>query len=74
VAKVNGKRIQVFIIAAVWGLSVFGCRPVIAVGWSEILILGLIIAFVLSPWLVKALRFYLRNQEQDKDRGEDAEG
>jgi hypothetical protein len=37
------------------------------------LILGLIIAFVLSPWLVKVLRFYLRNQEQDKDQGQDSE-
>lgn len=70
----TGKRFQVLVAAAVCGVCVFGCRPVIAVGWSEILILGLIIAFVLSPWLVKVLRFYLRNQEQDKDRGEDSEG
>lgn len=69
----KGKRFQVLVAAAVCGVSVFGCRPVIVVGWSEILILGLIIAFVLSPWLVKVLRFYLRNQEQDKDRGEDSE-
>ncbi|MFO7944695.1 MAG: hypothetical protein R6U51_10400 [Anaerolineales bacterium] len=70
----NRKRFQVLVATAVWGVSVFGCRPVIAVGWSEILILGLIIAFVLYPWLVKVLRFYLRNQEQDNDRGEDSEG
>jgi|GEM_PF-1752013 len=68
----KGKRFQL-VIAVVCGVSIFGCRPVIAVGWSEILILGLIIAFVLSPWLVKVLRFYLRNQGQDKDQGEDAE-
>lgn len=61
------------VAAIVWGVSIFGCRPVIAVGWSEILILGLIIAFVLSPWLVKVLRFYLRNQEQDKDQRQDPE-
>lgn len=69
----NKKRFQLVVAAIVWGVSIFGCRPVIAVGWSEILILGLIIAFVLSPWLVKVLRFYLRNQEQDKDQRQDPE-
>ena len=45
--------------ALVWKESVKipACRPVIAIGWPEILILVILIAFLLGPTLFKLYRF-----------------
>jgi len=39
------------------GLALLACRPVIAIGWPEILILVVLIAFLMGPTLFKLYRF-----------------
>lgn len=52
----NGLRISVRAAAAGLVLSLLACRPVFAIGWGELLILFLLVAFLLGPLLVKLLR------------------
>jgi hypothetical protein len=48
-------------------LSVLACRPVFAIGWTELLILIVIIAVLLGPVLLRAYRLFekIRNAEND---------
>jgi len=38
-------------------MSMLACRPVIAIGWPEFIILVVLIAFLLGPTLFKLYRF-----------------
>jgi hypothetical protein len=48
-------------------LSVLACRPVFAIGWTELLILIVIIAVLLGPVLMRVYRLFekIRNAEDD---------
>jgi hypothetical protein len=37
-------------------LGTLACRPVIAIGWQEFLILGLLMAFLLGPPIYKVMK------------------
>lgn len=51
-------------------LSLLACRPVFAIGWGELLILLLVIAFLLGPLLVKLLRAWNAYQNSLKKKQE----
>ena len=51
------KRISIYLAILSFGLIPLACRPVIAIGWPEILILVILIAFLLGPTLFKLYRF-----------------
>lgn len=63
------------IIGATAGLLVssLACRPVIAVGWSEMVILAIIVAIVISPLVFRILRL-LAKIEKAKERESEEEG
>ena len=43
-------------ITALW-MAVFACRPVIAIGWPELIILTILIAILMGPLMFKLYRF-----------------
>lgn len=62
----NGVRFPVRAAALGVLLGLLACRPVIAIGWSELVILFLIIAFLLGPFLLKLARAWNAYQEKQK--------
>jgi hypothetical protein len=48
--------------------SLLTCRPVFAIGWSEIVILFLLVAFLLGPILLKLARAWIAYQEPLKKK------
>jgi len=52
-------------------LANLACRPVITIGWGEVLLLGLLVVLLLGPLL---FRFFRRREEkQDQDVRRDQE-
>jgi uncharacterized membrane protein len=51
--------------------SLLACRPVFAIGWTELIILMIIIAFLLGPYLLKLYRTYdkIKKAGQDEEKG-----
>jgi hypothetical protein len=43
-------------ITALW-MAVFACRPVIAIGWPELIVLILLIAILMGPLMFRLYRF-----------------
>lgn len=64
----NGIRLPVQIGAAGLVLGLLACRPVFAIGWSELVILFLIIAFLLGPLLLKLARAWDAYQKSQKKK------
>ena len=62
----NGSRFPVRAAAAGLILSLLACRPVFAIGWGELVILFLVIAFLLGPFLMKFMRAWNEFQETKK--------
>lgn len=56
--------------AALLVITALACRPVLTVGWGEILIIGGLLLFVLAPLLLRVGRFFIRLQDQKKSRDE----
>lgn len=55
-------------LAVLWALSL-ACRPVIAIGWGELIVLVAVIALLLGPLLWRLYRFLERLQRfKDADR------
>ena len=52
-------------------LGLLACRPVFAIGWGELLILFLVIAFLLGPLLLKLARVWNAYQESLKKKRND---
>ncbi len=67
------KALRMRMVGGVLAGSALACRPVITVGWSEILILALIILIAFFPLLLKIFRFYLRLEGKKRDREDDAD-
>ena len=59
-------RLPVHIAALVSLLVLFACRPVFAIGWEEIVVIGLFIAFLLGPLLFRLARAWIKFQESLK--------
>jgi hypothetical protein len=51
------KRISTFVAILALFLALLSCRPVIAIGWPELIILALLIAILLGPVLFRLYRF-----------------
>ncbi len=53
-------------------LSLLACRPVFAIGWTELIILLVIIVFLLGPFLLKVYRTFdkLRKASKDEEKGD----
>lgn len=64
--KQKGRHPLGWILASLWAAS-FACRPIITVGWAEILILAGIIVFAISPFLLKVYRAYLGVEDEPPD-------
>ena len=47
-------------------LSLLSCRPVFAIGWTELVILLVLILFLLGPFLLKAYRAFDKIQKDSK--------
>jgi hypothetical protein len=52
-------------------LASLACRPVITIGWGEILLIGLVVVLVLGPLLIRIMRGGGRMRGQDKSRDEE---
>lgn len=66
----NGSRFPVRAAAAGLILSLLACRPVFAIGWGELVILFVVIAFLLGPVLWKFARAWNAYQESQKKKQE----
>ena len=66
------KRIPALLGFLNLGLALLACRPVIAIGWPEFIILVILIAFLLGPTLYKLYRFLVKvkrfNQAEEKKK------
>jgi len=53
-------------------LILLACRPVFAIGWTELIILTIIIAFLLGPYLLRLYRTYdkIKKVGQDEEKGD----
>jgi hypothetical protein len=52
-------------------LANLACRPVITIGWGELLLLGLVAALLLGPILLRFFRRRVERQDQDIRRDQD---
>ena len=50
-------------------LAGLACRPVFAIGWEEVLVIALIVAFLLGPLLFRLARFWVKFQDSSKKDG-----
>jgi hypothetical protein len=48
-------------------LSLISCRPIIAIGWTEIIIIVVLIAILLGPLLFRVYRFIDKLQKAAKN-------
>jgi len=62
----NQDRIGLLITA--FAVSVSACRPVLTVGWGEILIVAAVLLLILVPLCIRTLRFMADYQ---KDQGKE---
>ena len=47
-------------------ISLLACRPVVTVGWGEILILTGVLLFVLAPLILRGVRLLNKDQVDEK--------
>ena len=66
----SNRRI-VFALLAL-SLSLLACRPVFAIGWTELIILLVLIVFLLGPYLLKLYRTFdkIKKNGKDEEKGE----
>lgn len=56
-------RFPVLAVAATLFLSLLACRPVVAIGWEELIVLILLIVLLLGPLLFRLARAWNKFQE-----------
>jgi fatty acid desaturase len=66
----KGRRPQALIAGVALLLVSLSCRPVIAIGWGELLIVAAVLLLVLFPLIFRVIRF-LRKTREYEDRGEE---
>ncbi|MGB2962714.1 MAG: hypothetical protein WBB69_01875 [Anaerolineales bacterium] len=63
----NGTRLS----AGVLVISLLACRPVVTVGWGEILVLAGVLLFILAPLVLRVVRLFKKDQgDEKKPRGD----
>lgn len=60
----NQSRFAFFLVLLLW--PALACRPVFAIGWSEILVLAIIIIVLLGPLLWRVYRFWGAYQDHKR--------
>ncbi len=62
---------HIFFTLLALSLNLLACRPVFAIGWTELIILTIIIIFLLGPYLLKIYRTYdkIKKAGQDEEKG-----
>lgn len=55
------------IIACAMLLSLLACRPVLAIGWEEIVLLLLLVGIMFGPSLARLYRFWQRMKDATKE-------
>lgn len=58
--------------AAALLLGTMACRPVLTIGWGEMLILLVVLFLVLAPLILRVVRMVLKTGEEHPDRKKDA--
>ncbi len=56
---------QTFFASLLLTLSLLACRPVFAIGWTELIILMIIIVFLLGPYLLRVYRTFDKIRRAD---------
>lgn len=46
------------VLISVLLLTTLACRPTLTIGWGEVLMLGIIIAVLLGPFILRVIRFW----------------
>ena len=59
---------KIHLAAGILLLAGLACRPVITIGWGEILLIALIGAVILGPLLVRIIRGAGRKRERENTR------
>lgn len=60
------KRYSALFGIAALCVAVFACRPVIAIGWPELIVLILLIAILMGPLMFRLYRFLDKVQKASK--------
>jgi hypothetical protein len=50
------------------GLSLLACRPVMTIGWVEILILFILVAFLFGPLLYRIFTWWQKFKSEQKEK------
>lgn len=58
---------KIYITLAVLISSLLACRPIIAIGWTEIIIIVVLILVLLGPFLFRVYRFIDKVQKTSKN-------
>ncbi|NQS91850.1 MAG: hypothetical protein HQ574_05515 [Chloroflexi bacterium] len=64
----RNQKYRIRLAATALAGSLLACRPVIAVGWGEILILLVVVTLVLGPLLLRFFRVQKNRQIKKKDQ------
>ncbi len=62
------RRVSILFAAAGVLVSTLACEPLIAVGWQELLLIILLVAFLIGPVIFKLAKAWIRFQESLKKR------
>ena len=62
------RRVSILFAAAGVLVSTLACEPLIAVGWQELLLIILLVAFLIGPVIFKLAKAWIRVQESLKKR------
>jgi len=62
---------RIGLLIAAFAVSMSACRPVLTVGWGEILIVAAVLLLVLTPLSIRILRFMADYQKDKKDQGKE---
>ena len=62
------RRVPILLAAAGVLVSTLACEPLIAVGWQELLLIILLVAFLIGPVIFKLAKAWIRFQESLKKR------
>jgi len=70
ILRINNQD-RIGLLIAALAVSMSACRPVLTVGWGEILIVAAVLLLVLTPLSIRILRFMADYQKDKKDQGKE---
>ena len=63
------KRYPILVAILALCLALLSCRPIIAIGWPELIVLILLIAILMGPLIFRLYQFLDKVQKASKDEG-----